>query len=55
MEALNTNMDGPITDSNNGWRKVEAVKGEMLRYSMRQRYTQFFQKLKHQLMVSLGT
>jgi hypothetical protein len=30
MEALNTNMDGPTIDANDGWRKVEAVKGEML-------------------------
>jgi hypothetical protein len=54
LEALNTNMDGPTIDANDGWRKVEAAKGEMLRYSMRQRYTQFFQNLKHQLMLSLG-
>jgi hypothetical protein len=54
MEALNTDMDGPSIDANNGWRKVEAVKGEMPRYLIRQRYTQFFQDLKHPLMFSLG-
>jgi hypothetical protein len=53
-EALNAGIDGPTIDANNGWRKVEAAKGKMPRYSMRQRYTQVFQDLKHQLMFSLG-
>jgi hypothetical protein len=53
-EALNTGIDGPTIDANNGWRKVEAEKGKMPRYSMRQRYTQVFQDFKHQLMFYLG-
>jgi hypothetical protein len=47
-EALNAGIDG------NGWRKVEAAKGKMPRFSMRQRYTQVFQDLRHQLRFSLG-
>jgi hypothetical protein len=39
-EALNAGIDGPTTDENNGWRKVESSKGKMPRISMRQRYTQ---------------
>jgi hypothetical protein len=54
MEALNAGIDGPTIDANNGLRKVDAAKGEMPRYVMRQRYTQVFQDLKHQLMFSLG-
>jgi hypothetical protein len=54
IEALNAGIDGPTIDANNGWLKVEAAKGKMPRYSMRQRYTQVFQDLKHQLMFSLG-
>jgi hypothetical protein len=53
-EALNAGNDGPTIDVNNSWRKVEAAKGEMPRYSMCQRYTQVFQDLKHHLMFSLG-
>jgi hypothetical protein len=53
-EALKANIYGPTIDANNGWRKVEAAKEKMPRYSMRQRYTQVFQDLKHQLMFSLG-
>jgi hypothetical protein len=53
-EALNAGIDGPTIDANNDWRKVEAAKGKMPRYSMHQRYTQVFQDLKHQLMFSLG-
>jgi hypothetical protein len=53
-EALNASIDGPTIDANNDWRKVEAAKGKMPRYSMRRRYTQFFKDLKHQLMFSLG-
>jgi hypothetical protein len=52
-EALNTGIDAPTIDVNNSWRKVKAAKGKMPRYSMRQRYTQVFQDLKHQLMFSL--
>jgi hypothetical protein len=52
-EALNADIDGPTIDANNGWRKVEAAKGKMSRYWMRQRYTKVFQDLKHQLMFSL--
>jgi hypothetical protein len=53
-EALNAGIDGPTIDANNGWQKMEVAKGKMPRYSMRQRYTQVFQDLKHQLMFSLG-
>jgi hypothetical protein len=53
-EALNAGIDGPTIDANNGWRKVEAVKGKMPRFSMQQRYTQVFQYLRHQLRFSLG-
>jgi hypothetical protein len=53
-EALNAGIDGPTIDANNSWRKVEAAKGKMPRYSMRQRYTQVYQDLKHQLMFSLN-
>jgi hypothetical protein len=53
-EALNTGIDGPVIDANNEWRKVESAKEKMTRYSMRQRYTQVFQDLKPQLMLSLG-
>jgi hypothetical protein len=53
-EALNAGIDGPTIDNTNGWRKVEAAKEKMPRYSMCQRYTQVFQDLKHQLMFSLG-
>jgi hypothetical protein len=53
-EALNAGIDGPTIDADNGWRQVEAAKGKMPIYSMRQRYTQVFQDLKHQLMFSLG-
>jgi hypothetical protein len=28
-EALNTGIDGPTINANNGWRKVEAAKGKM--------------------------
>jgi hypothetical protein len=52
--ALNAGLDGPTIDANNGWRKVEAAKGKMPRYSMRQRYTQVLQDLRHRLMFSLG-
>jgi hypothetical protein len=53
MEALSAGIETPTTNANNGWRKVEADKGKMPRYSMRQRYTQVFQDSKHQLMFSL--
>jgi hypothetical protein len=53
-EALNAGIDGATTDANNGWRKVEAAKWEMLRYSMRQRYTPVLQDLIHQIKFSLG-
>jgi hypothetical protein len=53
-EALNAGIDGPSIDANNGWRKVESAKGKMPRFSMRQRYTQIFQDLKHKLFFSLG-
>jgi hypothetical protein len=52
-EALNADIDGPTIDANNGWRKVEA-KGKMPRFLMRQRYTQVFHDLSHQLRFSLG-
>jgi hypothetical protein len=32
-EALNAGIDGPTIDDNNGWRKVEAAKGKMPRFS----------------------
>jgi hypothetical protein len=54
MEALNAGIDGPTIDDNNGWRKIESAKGKNPRFSMRQRYTQIFQDLKHQLNFSLG-
>jgi hypothetical protein len=53
-EALNTGIDGPTIDANNGWRKIESAKGKIPRFSMRQWYTQIFQDLKHQLKFSLG-
>jgi hypothetical protein len=53
-EALNAGIDGPTIDANNGWRKLEATKGNMPRFSMRQRYNQVFQDLRHQLKFSLG-
>jgi hypothetical protein len=53
-EALNAGIDGPNIDANNGWRKVEAAKGNMPRFSMRQRYIQVFQDLRHQPRFSLG-
>jgi hypothetical protein len=53
-EALNADIDGPTIDTNNGWQKVEAVKGKIPRYPMRQRHTHVFKDLKHQLMFSLG-
>jgi hypothetical protein len=52
-EALNTGIDGPTIDTNNGWQKVKAAKGKMPRFSMRQRYTQFYQDWRHQLRFSL--
>jgi hypothetical protein len=45
MEALNADIDGPTMNTNNGWRKVEAAKGKMPRFLMRQRYTQVFKIL----------
>jgi hypothetical protein len=53
-KALNAGIDDLAIDTNIGWRKVEAKKGKMSRYSMRQRYIQVFQDLKHQLMFSYG-
>jgi hypothetical protein len=53
-DALNAGIDGPTIDANNGWRKIESAKGKMPRFSTRQRYTQIFQDLKHQLKFSLG-
>jgi hypothetical protein len=53
-EDLNAGIDGPTINANNGWRKVEAAKGKMPRFLMRQRYTQVFQDLRHQLRFSLG-
>jgi hypothetical protein len=53
-EALHTGIEGPTIDANSGWRKIESAKGKMPRFSMRQRYTQIFQDLKHQLKFSLG-
>jgi hypothetical protein len=53
-EALNAGIDGPTIDANNGWWKIESAKGKMPRFSMRQRYTQIFQDLKHQLKFYLG-
>jgi hypothetical protein len=52
-EALNADIDAPTIDANNGWQKVESAKGKMPRFSMRQRYTQVFQDLRHQLRFSL--
>jgi hypothetical protein len=46
-EALNAGIDGPTIDANNVWRNVGAAKGEMPRFSMRQRNTQVFQDLRH--------
>jgi hypothetical protein len=54
MEALNARIDGATIDANNGWRKVEAAKGKMPIYLMRQRCTQMVQDLIHQLKFSLG-
>jgi hypothetical protein len=54
MEALNTGLDGPTIDANNGWQKAEAAKGKMPRYVTMQSYTQIFQDLRHQLFFSLG-
>jgi hypothetical protein len=51
---LNAGIDAPTIYANNGWRKVEAAKGKIPIYLMRQRYTQVFQDFKHQLMFSLG-
>jgi hypothetical protein len=45
-EARNAGIDGATI--NNGWRKVEAAKGKMPRYSMLQRYTQVVYDLSHQ-------
>jgi hypothetical protein len=36
-EALNAGIDGPTIHAYNGWRKVEAAKGKMPRFLMRQR------------------
>jgi hypothetical protein len=52
--ALNPGLDGPTIDANNGWRNVEAATGKMPIYSMRQRYMQVLQDLRHQVMFSLG-
>jgi hypothetical protein len=52
-EVLHAGIDGPTIGANNGWRKVESAKGKMPRFSMRQRYTQIFQDLKHRLKFSL--
>jgi hypothetical protein len=43
-ENLNACIDGHTIDANNVWLKVEAAKGKMPRYSMRQKYTQVFQE-----------
>jgi hypothetical protein len=53
-ETLNAGIDGDKIDLNNSWRKVEAAKGKMPRYSMRQRYTQTAHDLIHRLKLSLG-
>jgi hypothetical protein len=53
-EALNSGIDGPTINAKNGQQKIESSKGKMPRFSMRQRYTQIFQDLKHQLKFSLG-
>jgi hypothetical protein len=53
-EALKVGIFWPTIDANNGWRKVESAKGKMPQFSMRRRYTQIFQYLKHQLKFSLG-
>jgi hypothetical protein len=53
-EAPNAGIDGATIDANNGWRNVEAAKGKMPRYSMRQRYKQVVHDLIHQLKFSLG-
>jgi hypothetical protein len=53
-EALNAGIDVPTIDANNGWWKVEAAKGKIPRFLMRQRHTQVFQDLSHQLRFSLG-
>jgi hypothetical protein len=54
MDDLNAGLDGLSIDGNNGWRKVEATKGKIPRYSMMQRYTQVLQDLCHQLLCLLG-
>jgi hypothetical protein len=54
MESLKDGIYGPTIYDNNEWRKVEAAKGKMPRFPMRQRYTQVFQDLKNQLRFSLG-
>jgi hypothetical protein len=38
-EASNAVIDGPTIEANNRWRKMEAAKEKMPRFSMRQRYT----------------
>jgi hypothetical protein len=53
-EALNAGIDGATINANSGWRKVEAAKGKMPRYLMRQRFTQVVQDIIHQLKFSLG-
>jgi hypothetical protein len=35
-EDLNAGIDDPTIDTNNGWQKVEAVKGKMPRFLMSQ-------------------
>jgi hypothetical protein len=54
MEATNVRIDGTKIDVNNGWRRIEATKGKMPGYSMRQRYMQVVQDLIRQLKLSLG-
>jgi hypothetical protein len=53
-DTLNAGIDGPTINATNGWQKVEAGKGKVPRFLMRQRCTQVFQNLRHQLRFSLG-
>jgi hypothetical protein len=53
-EALNAGIDSATIDANNGWRNVEAAKGKMPMYSIRQRYRQVVQDLIHQIKFSFG-
>jgi hypothetical protein len=47
-KAFHAVLDGPTIDENNGWRKVEAAKGKMPRYSTMQRYMQVLLDCRNQ-------